>query len=231
MNDSCTRTPILLYPYMAYSDKIRIKPVFKDLTGDPLVLNLSPGSPIFDLVDIHDQQTLQKLLDKWMKDRYTFGLASYLENRETILSHYPQMKEEERFFHLGLDIIVPLGTPLFAPLDGIVAVSGYEAGDKNYGAHVLLKHESPYFETFYSFYGHLNQEKLPAIGQAFTAGEAFACIGDFHENGNWFFHTHLQIITRKGLDKGYLSKGYCAAKDLARIDELCPSPLPLFKIR
>ncbi len=222
---------LISYPYMAYSDKIQVKPVFKGLTGDPLVVNLSPGSLVFDFVDIHDQRAFQNLLDKWMKDRHIFGLASYLENRETILSHYPQMKAEKRFFHLGLDIIVPLGTPLCAPLDSRVEVSGYEAGDKNYGAHVLLMHESSIFETFYSLYGHLNREKLPPVGQTFAAGEIFAFIGDFSENGNWFYHTHLQIITRKGLDEGYLLKGYCASKDLARMDDLCPSPLPLFKIR
>ncbi len=59
-------------------------------------------------------------------------------------------------------------------------------------------------------------------------------IGDFHENGNWFYHTHLQVITQKGIDqgylsKGYLSKGYCAARDLAIMDSLCPSPLSLFR--
>ena len=222
---------LIPYPYVDYSEKVRIQPVINGLTGDPLILNLSQGSPVFNLVDIHDQQAFQKFLDQRMKDRHTFGLASYLENRETILSSYPQMKKEERFYHLGLDIIVPLGTPLCAPLDGTVTVSGYEAGDKNYGAHVLLLHESPYFETFYSLYGHLNRKKLPEAGRHIAAGEIFAFIGDFHENGNWFYHTHLQIITRKGLDKGYLSKGYCSAKDLAEIDGLCPSPLSLFKIR
>jgi len=230
MRNSPARNPIP-YPYMAYSDKLRIKPIVKNLTGDPLVVSLSPGSPLFGFVDIHDQRAFQNLLNEWMKDHYTFGLASYLENRETVLSRYPQMKEEERFFHLGLDIIVPLGTPLCAPLDARVAFSGYEAGDGNYGAHILLIHESPYFEPFYSLYGHLSREKLPAVGRQFAAGEVFAFIGDFHENGNWFYHTHLQIITQKGLDKGYLSKGYCAAKDLAEMDSLCPSPLPLFKIR
>jgi murein DD-endopeptidase MepM/ murein hydrolase activator NlpD len=65
-----------------------------------------------------------------------------------------------------------------------VAVSGYEAGDGNYEAHVFLLHESPYFQPFYSLYGHLNRVKLPAAGQRFTAGEVFAFIGDFHENGN-----------------------------------------------
>ena len=64
---------------------------------------------------------------------------------------------------------------------------------------------------------------------AFSAGDAFAEIGDFHENGNWFYHTHLQVITQKGLDRGYLSKGYCAESDLKEMNELCPSPIPLFK--
>lgn len=217
------------YPFMLYSDRVRIQPLFKGLSGDPLVLGLALGSPVSELVDIHDQQAFQRLLDHWMKDRFTFGLAAYLENREPLLSRYPQMMAEKRFFHLGLDIIVPLHTPLHAPLDAVVAASGYEAGDKNYGAYVLLKHESPFFETFYSFYGHLCRDRLPAEGQIFKAGEPFASIGDFFENGNWFYHTHLQIITPKGLDEGFLTKGYCAAGDLQRIDTLCPSPLPFFK--
>ncbi|MBW2654025.1 MAG: peptidoglycan DD-metalloendopeptidase family protein [Deltaproteobacteria bacterium] len=218
------------YPYIAYSAKIKIHPVFKNLAGDPLIVDMSVDSPLFDAIDVRNQKGFQKLLDDMMKDQYTWGVSSYLENREIVLSQCPQMVEEQRFYHLGLDVIVPLGTPLHAPLDARVMESGYEAGEGNYGGHVLLMHESPYFDTFYSFYGHLNKGKLPAIGIGFVAGEAFSYIGDFHENGNWFYHTHLQIITQKGLDRGYLSKGYCAAKDLAIMDELCPSPLSLFKI-
>ncbi|MBU2629875.1 MAG: hypothetical protein KKE61_14755, partial [Proteobacteria bacterium] len=73
-------------------------------------------------------------------------------------------------------------------------------------------------------------ERLPASGTLFKAGDPFAFIGDFHENGNWFYHTHFQVITQKGLDQGYLSKGYCSAGDLAEMDSLCPSPLSLFVI-
>ena len=217
------------YPYIAYSEKINILPIFKNLTGDPLEVDMSVHSTLFDTIDVRDQKGFQKLLDDMMKDKYTWGVSSYFENRERVLSDCPQMVEEKRFYHLGLDVIVPLGTPLQAPLDARVKESGYEAGEGNYGAHVLLMHESPNFETFYSFYGHLNKEKLPVVGTKFTAGEAFSYIGDFHENGNWFYHTHLQVITQKGLDQGYISKGYCAAKDLALMDLLCPSPLSLFK--
>ena len=218
------------YPYIAYSEKVDIQPIFKNLTGDPLVVDMSVHSPLFDTIDVRDQKGFQKLLDDMMKDRYTWGVSSYLENRETVLSQCPQMVEEQRFYHLGLDIIVPFGTPLHAPLDARVMESGYEEGEGNYGSYVLLRHDSDYFETFYSFYGHLSREKLPSPEKAFKAGEPFAFIGDFHENGNWFYHTHLQVITQKGLEQGYLSKGYCAAKDLAQMDELCPSPLSLFKI-
>ena len=224
------------YPYIAYSEKIDIQPIFKNLTGDPLEVDMSVHSTLFDgndtheKIDVRDQKGFQKRLDKMMKGRHTWGVSSYLENREIVLSPCPQMVAEKRFYHLGLDIIVPLGTPLHSPLDARVKESGYEAGEGNYGAHVLLMHESPDFETFYSFYGHLNKETLPSVGTKVKAGTAFSHIGDFNENGNWFYHTHLQVITQKGLEHGYLSKGYCAAGDLAQMEEFCPSPLSLFKI-
>ncbi len=218
------------YPYMAFSDNVDIHPVFKGLTGDPLVVDLSLGSPVFEQVDILDQKAFQVWLDEKMKDGFTWGLASYLEDRRTVLSQYPQMQEDQRFFHLGLDIIVDLGTPLHAPLDAVVKESSYEEGDGNYGGNVLLMHESPHYETFYSIYGHLNKEKLPAPGDRFKAGDVFAWIGDFHENGNWFYHTHLQVITQKGYDLGWVSKGYCTAGDLTVMDSICPSPLALFRI-
>ena len=217
------------YPYLAYDPEVSIQPVFKGLAGAPFVVDMSVGSPLFDQVDILDQKAFQSWLDQSMKDTYAWGVASYLENREAILSQFPQMREEERWFHLGLDVIVPLGTPLCAPLDAVVQESSYEEGEGNYGGNVLLRHDSPRFETFYSLYGHLNREKLPKAGIPFKAGETFAWIGDFHENGNWFYHTHLQVITQKGFDEGWVSKGYCSASDLAAMDSLCPSPLSLFR--
>ena len=71
---------------------------------------------------------------------------------------------------------------------------------------------------------------LPAAGKTIPAGVAFAEIGDFHENGNWFYHTHIQVITRKGLERSYITKGYCSEKDMVEIGDLCPSPIPIFKI-
>jgi hypothetical protein len=92
-------------------------------------------------------------------------------------------------------------------------------------------HQSEVFDSFYSFYGHLCKNALPENGRRLKAGEPFAKIGDFHENGNWFYHTHIQVITEQGLELGYISKGYCSKDDLAVIDTFCPSPLSLFITR
>ncbi len=218
------------YPYIAYSSRVEIHPLFSGLQGDPLIVDMSCKSPLFDGIDVRDQKRFQMRLDRLMHKKFSWGVSSYLENREKILSNCSQMVKEQRFFHLGLDIIVPLDTALNTPLAAVVKASGYEKGDGNYGGYVLLAHQSSYFETFYSFYGHLNKNKLPPAGTVFKAGQSFAYIGDFHENGNWFFHTHMQILTQNAFDKGYISKGYCSAEDLAQINSLCPSPLSLFRI-
>jgi hypothetical protein len=219
----------MYYPFLLYCEKIEHRPVFAGLTGDPFVADLSPTSPLLRGIDLRDQRAFQRILEEAMGTTYQWGVSPYLEHRDTLLGDCPQMVSEGRLIHLGLDVIVPLGTPLHAPLDAVVEACDYEAGEGNYGAWVLLKHESFRFEPFYSLYGHLCRERLPTIGQSLPAGTAFAEIGDFHENGDWFHHTHIQVITQKGLDRGYLSKGYCATADLAQMNDWCPSPIPLFK--
>lgn len=219
----------MFFPYLLYSSRVKHRPIISGLTGDPFVVDLSPASPFLKGLDVRDQKKLQTVLNNHMAPQYQWGLSPYLEQRDTLLADCPQMVADQRFIHLGLDIIVALGTSLHAPLDAVVHESGYEEGEGNYGGYVLLKHESPNFETFYSLYGHLCKDRLPPVGQRVAAGTAFAQIGDFHENGNWFHHTHLQVITPKGLNEGYHSKGYCSEKDLLQMNALCPSPLPLFR--
>jgi murein DD-endopeptidase MepM/ murein hydrolase activator NlpD len=220
------------YPFLIYHPDLRLCPVFEDLPGIPYIADLSLTSPLLQGQDPRDQRRLQAVLeDEMTRGGHRWGLAPYLERRDTLLAGCPQMVAEARFIHLGLDVIVPLATPLQAPLDAVVELTGYEAGEGNYGGHVLLRHESPAFETFYSFYGHLDRDRLPAVGKTLAAGQPFAAIGDYHVNGNWFYHTHIQVITAAGLAAGYLTKGYCAAQDLIRMNDLCPSAIPLFITR
>ena len=220
----------MYYPFLLYSKQVNHQPIFPELEGDPFIVDLSNSSPFLHGIDVRDQEKLQQILEEKMGSEYRWALSPYLERRDTLLGDCPQMVAEKRFIHLGLDVIVGVDTPLYAPLDAIVEDCGYESGEGNYGGYVLLKHESPSFETFYSFFGHLGRDHLPSAGQKLPAGQVFAKIGDFHENGNWFYHTHIQVITRKGLELGYVSKGYCAEENLVNMNDLCPSPIPLFKI-
>ncbi len=219
----------MYYPFILYNEKIDHRPVFTGLRGDPYVADLSPDSPLLTGIDMRDQEGFQRILEGQMGEKYHWGFSPYLERRDTLLSDCPQMVADQRFIHLGLDVIVALGTPLHAPLAATVVDTGYESGEGNYGGFVLLKHDSENFETFFSFYGHLCKDRLPTVGNRYPAGAVFAEIGDFHENGNWFYHTHIQVITQKGLEQGYLSKGYCSQADLAVMNDLCPSSVPLFK--
>ncbi len=220
----------MYYPFLLYSKKIAHRPVFPGLIGDPFIADLSTNSPLLQGMDVRDQEGFQRVIDEKMGSKYRWGLSPYLERRDTLLGDCPQMVVDKRFIHLGLDVILGVGTSLHAPLEAVVAESGYESGEGNYGGYVLLKHQSPFFETFYSLYGHLCKDRLPSAGKTLPAGAAFAEIGDFHENGNWFHHTHIQVITPKGLEMGYAAKGYCTAKDLIEMNDLCPSPIPLFRL-
>lgn len=221
---------MLRYPYALYSRSIRHSPLFKNLSNTPFPIDLSDGNSLFDQIDIRDQKTLHNYLRKKMAPEHAWGIGGYLEYRARLLQAYPQMTNEARFYHLGVDILVPLNSVLHTPLDAIVREKGFEEGQGNYGGFILLEHNSPVFETFYSFYGHLNPDSLSPVGRLLKSGESFGRVGDFHQNGNWYHHTHLQIITKSGLKDGYLHKGYCSKSELTLAFDLCPNPLPLFRI-
>ena len=226
-----TKGPLMnRYPYLLYCRAHHPRPVIEELRGDPLVVDLSFRNAALLDVDVRDQAAFQRRLETQMNaSGHAWGLSGYLERRDSLLRDCPQMVSENRFFHLGLDIIAPCNTPLCAPLAATVADSGYESGEGNYGGYVLLEHAGAGVDTFYSFYGHLSRKNLPQPGRRLSPGECFTRLGDFPENGNWFHHTHLQVITAEGLKMGYQFKGYCAPDDLIGINDLCPSPLPLFR--
>jgi len=96
------------YPFLLYNQKIDHAPIFPDLSGNPFILDLSDKNTMLTGVDFSDQRAFQKWLEKRWGDRYAWGVADYLEPRKLLLRDCPQMVAENRFYHLGLDIIVPL---------------------------------------------------------------------------------------------------------------------------
>ena len=63
-----------------------------------------------------------------------------------------------RTVHIGLDLFAPPGTPVLAPLDGVVHSVADNASPLDYGPTVILEHEAgPGGPPFYTLYGHLSR--------------------------------------------------------------------------
>jgi 4-aminobutyrate aminotransferase-like enzyme len=104
---------------------------------------------------------------------------------------------EMRTIHIGIDIFLKPGSPLYAPLEGIVFAIVNDEGDKQYGPLVIIEHNPEPDLTFYTLYGHnsLNTLGLLYPGAPVERGQQIAFVGDYPENGNWVPHSHFQIIT------------------------------------
>ena len=93
--------------------------------------------------------------------------------------------DECRTIHLGIDLFVEPGTPLRAPLDGVVHILANNSAPLDYGPLVILRHEIGEGEEFFTLYGHLTKDTLSGlrVGQRIARGENFARVGATSENG------------------------------------------------
>ncbi len=68
--------------------------------------------------------------------------------------------DEHRTIHLGIDIFVPPGAAVHAPLAATVEAFANNIQPLDYGPVVILKHATNTGEAFYTLYGHLSVESL-----------------------------------------------------------------------
>ncbi len=102
---------------------------------------------------------------------------------------------ESRTVHLGIDFWLPQQTPVHALFNGEVMIAVNDAGNKEYGGLVVLKHRVENFH-FYTLYGHLSVESATRtrIGDLIKKGDCIAVLGNKNENGNWAPHLHFQVM-------------------------------------
>ncbi len=163
----------------------------------------------------------------------TIGVGGYGEAR--LIYHWPDEPalREPRTIHIGLDLSLATGSPVFAPLDGIV--HGFEDADHyhDYGPLIVLCHETdgPDPVTFYTFYGHLTRDSLSGleVGQTIRRGTEFARIGSAPTNGHWWAHVHVQLITDM-LDVPCNVDGAVRASQRAVWESVFPDPNVLLGI-
>jgi len=139
--------------------------------------------------------------------------------------------DEARTIHIGLDLFVPAGTPLYAPLDGIVHTIADNDRPKEYGPMLILQHDVEPGITFYTLYGHNSKSSLALMskGDKVNRGQLIAYVGDQHENGHWVPHLHFQIMTDT-LDYVNDFPGVAAPSKKDIWLSLCPDPNLIFRM-
>ncbi|MFO7867257.1 MAG: aminotransferase class III-fold pyridoxal phosphate-dependent enzyme [Candidatus Aminicenantes bacterium] len=123
----------------------------------------------------------------------TIGIGRYDEARLVYTSDLFQ----DRTVHLGLDVFMPPGSPVKAPLDGEVHSFRNNRGELDYGPTIILKHRAGGEDIeFYTLYGHLSASSLEGVypGKVIKKGEIFGWMGDSSENRGWAPHLHFQLI-------------------------------------
>ncbi len=127
------------------------------------------------------------VLGRYAEPRLIYGALFFLSG-----SHGAS---DRRTVHLGLDVFLPAGTPVHSPLPATVHSAEICDAEYDYGGLVTLRHSDPDGRAFYTLYGHLSHASVSALkeGQAVTAGQAFALLGEPKENGGWPPHVHLQL--------------------------------------
>ncbi|MFQ5538443.1 MAG: aminotransferase class III-fold pyridoxal phosphate-dependent enzyme [Gemmatimonadota bacterium] len=203
-----------------------------ELPEDPshlLVLDLSVGSPLLDGRDTEDTEAFSLRISRALgRAGAAVGIGRYGEPRAFYLTDAfagrPSEMPERRTVHLGVDLFVPPGTPVRAPLDARVCAAADNARRLDYGPTVILEHDAP-FGPFWTLYGHLSRESLNTVspGDEVRAGQEIGRVGAYPENGDWPPHLHVQILlNRMGFERDF--PGVAAPRERKVWMSFCPDP-------
>lgn len=162
-------------------------------------------------------------------------LGNYFEPRliytEPTFRNGPWLASDRRTVHLAVDAFAPAGTPVFAPMDATVHVIENRTGHLDYGGVVILAHDTPEADRFYTLYGHLDPAVCDTLkpGQQLKKGTAFCKLGDPSQNGGWAAHIHFQMaLTLDGLGNDWPGVGDPDDNDLWRA--ICPNPAAMLNL-
>ena len=204
-----------------------------DFQRDPyLILDFSATNPDLASLDLTNTASFTDyVFGKLRAAGVVVGVGGYNEHRIIYRrSGHFQQQVQPREIHLGIDFWADAGTPVFAPLDGIVHSFQDNANFGDYGPTIILEHDTPNGKL-YSLYGHLTRSSLNDLydGKPVQAGEKIAEIGPYPENGDWPPHLHFQLMTDMlGLRGDF--PGVCSVSDREKFLAICPDPNTLLQI-
>ncbi|WP_170410082.1 aminotransferase class III-fold pyridoxal phosphate-dependent enzyme [Ruegeria atlantica] len=143
----------------------------------------------------------------------------------------PWKASDRRTVHLAVDVFAPAGTVLHSPMSGRVEAVENRDAHLDYGGVVILHHETPEGDPFYTLYGHLDPEVCDRLkpGDPVAQGAAFARLGDATQNGGWAPHVHFQLaLTTDGMQNDWPGVGDPDEMELWHA--VCPNPAALLNL-
>ena len=203
-----------------------------DLRTEPsLVLDLSVGSPLIagDPASNAEPQLTPRIVAAMTEAGVRVGVGRWDEPRLLYTADFfarPDAPAAElRTLHIGLDLFAPAGTPVHAPLEGVVHAFASNDVPQDYGPVIILRHECDDGTPFFTLYGHLSRDSLATLhpGSKVARGERLATLGAPDENVGWTPHLHLQLITDL-LDLGTDFPGVAPSSQRAVWRSLSPDP-------
>lgn len=204
----------------------------KFLEGEPFIFDFTKENKVLLKIDLHDTRASSKYINETLrKSGRKLGIGKYAEDRMVYKSPMYKTSGEARTVHLAIDLFVPFGTPIFAPLEGIIHSFRDNNNFLDYGPTIILEHSLEGVK-FYTLYGHLSRSSLRKIivGQKIRAGQRIAVVGRPSVNGSWPSHLHSQIITDLLGYRGDFP-GVARPSEKEYYLKLCPDPNLLLNIK
>jgi len=198
--------------------------------NDFVELDFTENNKALQNIDISDTESFTEYINSVLDNYKKVGIGGYGENRY-IYQRSPLFNNNNkpRTVHLGVDIWVPAGTIIYAPINSWVHSFRDNTKFGDYGATVVLEHHLNEV-TFYTLYGHLSRSSLKGMeeGMEILKGDDFAMVGTSEENGHWPPHLHFQLISDMLGWKGDFY-GVAPVSDKEYYLNLCPNPEKMLK--
>ena len=221
-------------PFHIFEEDYRAKmsfPIKGDFKkGDWVKLDLSKSNTEITPKTFKSVEKFSRYIQNTVKENNGKGAyGGYKENRKIYeKSDVFAGDSKHRSIHLGIDFWMEAGTPVQAPLPGLVHSFGNNSSSGDYGPTIILKH---YFgnEVFHTLYGHLSESSLSQIkeGKLIKRKEIIGHLGSPSENVDWPPHLHFQIIKNMGDYRGDYP-GVCMKTESEKYLRNSPDPLSIF---
>lgn len=172
-----------------------VKRPLNELRGE---LSSQPGKD-YQILSIRIDRAIR---DTQLREQSVIDLWELLSERQSLLASTPNVRPVRGWgtskfgyrvspftgkptFHAGIDIAAALGSPVFAPADGVVTFTGYDEG---YGKLVSIDHGYGVLTR----YGHLSQSYVQ-LGQRVSRWDVIASVGNSGRSTGPHLHYEVRV--------------------------------------